>query len=167
MWNAILINIKWKLFSKIENEIESAPSRHMIFISCWSPMKDSTIYWMHCGRFPQEKHMWYMCECVCVCVCCAHMQCELYRNRILNEVIRRGEAYAEKTSMELCIFFSCKWYGGSYPLLTFSWYMHAGKYLDFTASISYRFNQVNIFFPEINVLASESKENVKFEIRNI
>lgn len=54
-----------------------------------------------------------------------------------------------------------------HPLLTFSWYMHAGKYLDFTASISYRFNQVNIFFPEINVLASESKENVKFEIRNI
>lgn len=104
---------------------------------------------------------------VCVCACCAHMQCELYKNRILNEVIRRGEAYAEKTSMELCIFFSCKWYGGFYPLLTFSRYMHAGKYLDFTASISYRFNQVNIFFPEINVLASESKENVKFEIRNI
>lgn len=68
MWNAILINMKWKLFSKIENEIESAPSRHMIFISCWSPMKDSTIYWMHCGRFPQEKHMWYMYVRVCVFV---------------------------------------------------------------------------------------------------
>lgn len=114
-----------------------------------------------------KRNICDICASVCVCVCCAHMQCELYRNRILNEVIRRGEAYAEKTSMELCIFFSCKWYGGFYPLLTFSWYMHAGKYLDFTASISYRFNQVNIFFPEINVLASESKENVKFEIRNI
>lgn len=113
MWNAILINIKWKLFSKIENEIESAPSRHMIFISCQWKIR----LYIECiaGDSPKRN----ICDiCASVCVCCAHMQCELYKNRILNEVIRRGEAYAEKTSMELCIFFSCKWYGG-FPSSTY------------------------------------------------
>lgn len=115
-----------------------------------------------------KRYICDICASVCVCVFVVHI-CNASYTKIefLTRSLDGGRPTQRKTSMELCIFFSCKWYGGFYPLLTFSRYMHAGKYLDFTASISYRFNQVNIFFPEINVLASESKENVKFEIRNI
>lgn len=115
---------------------------------------------------PRETYVIYVRVCVCVFV--VHI-CNASYTKIefLTRSLDGGRPTQRRQAWNFAYFSHVNDTEVFHPLLTFSWYMHAGEYLDFTASISYRFNQVNIFFPEINVLASESKENVKFEIRNI